>query len=553
MGTKYFSLVLHSHIPYVVAHGTWPHGMDWLYEAAAETYLPLFRTFRNMAEDGIPPQVTIGFTPVLMAQLKHPHFIRGFERYLRMKVEACRSDRRWFDHAGESALSELTRYWEDFYVLIERLFEDDLEGDILAGYRRLQDDGHLEILTSAATHGYFALLSRDESIRSQVRQGRVVYEKYFGRPARGFWIPECSFRPRGLWKNPFGDGPAKPRAGVDEILKSEGLDFFFVDSHLLLGGNLQGMYEDRFPALREFRDPADDARRTTPNPERTLSRSYLSDPSLAAFFARDQKSGAQVWSRTIGYPGDGAYLEFHKKHFPGGGRYWRITSPGADLADKALYIPTDAASRSAAHAGHFVRLLEEILADRDEGTICSMYDAELFGHWWFEGPEWMSQVLRQAAGGAVRPRTVGGSLLDLPPREIVSLPEGSWGEGGGHHIWFNPDTADVWRKIYRIEEEAAGFDLAALRTEDRSRDLLRQFFREKFLLESSDWPFLISTGSARDYAEQRMTEHFDRATALAGWLKRGTPLSSAEERRFARWVKDDGLFEDVVLPDGSII
>jgi 1,4-alpha-glucan branching enzyme len=182
-----------------------------------------------------------------------------------------------------------------------------------------------------------------------------------------------------------------------------------------------------------------------------------------------------------------------------------------------------------------------------------MYDAELFGHWWFEGPEWVALVLRQAAFGAVRPRTVGGSLLDLPPREIISLPEGSWGEGGGHHIWFNPDTADIWRKIYQVEEEAARLDLTALRTQDRSRDMLRQFFREKFLLESSDWPFLISTGSARDYAELRAAEHFDRATTLAAWMRRETPLSTAEERRFTRWEKDDGLFEEVVLPDGSII
>ncbi|MDH4198012.1 MAG: hypothetical protein OEW05_11420, partial [Candidatus Aminicenantes bacterium] len=181
MAPKYFSLVLHSHIPFVLAHGSWPHGMDWLYEAAAETYLPLLDAFERLAKKGLPPKVNIGFTPVLMAQLKDPGFVEGFSAYLRMKAAIARDDELSFARAGRTDLQPLAAYWRAWYE--ERLaqFLEGTRGDIIGAFRALQDGGQLEVLTSAATHGYFPLLSRDSSIRHQVRQGKETYRRYFGR------------------------------------------------------------------------------------------------------------------------------------------------------------------------------------------------------------------------------------------------------------------------------------------------------------------------------------------------------------------------------------
>jgi 1,4-alpha-glucan branching enzyme len=550
MADKYFSLVLHSHIPYVLAHGSWPHGMDWLYEAAAEAYMPLLDVFERLAGEGISARTNISFTPVLMDQLKDPNFVRGFDEYLRMKVEIARRDRAYFVRTGNSALLPLTDFWEAWYGKLLADFSDRYRGDIIDGFRALQDRGHVEVMTSAATHGYFPLLARDESIRHQVRQGRHTYRKYFGRDARGFWIPECAYRPGYSWKQPFGDADPYARLGVDEILGQEGVGYFFVDSHLLKGGEAMGVYTDRFPGLKLLWEKFQDAYEPSAEIGRDPYSSYLAHPSRVPFFARDDVSGSQVWSRYMGYPGDGHYLEFHKKHFPGGMRYWRITSSEADLGLKEPYDPAATRERIERHAEHFASVLEDALKERSSGSVVALYDTELFGHWWFEGPEWLYSVIKKLSTGAVKPMTAGGCLDRLPPETVISLPEGSWGKGGFHWIWLNDDTAWVWKKIYRIEEAAAGL---MPRLAQLDRRLLRQFFREKFLLESSDWPFLISTWSARDYAETRAAEHYERALTLAGWLAEARALTAAEEALLGVFETEDNLFEEVLLPDGTVI
>jgi 1,4-alpha-glucan branching enzyme len=550
MSDKLFSLVLHSHIPYVLAHGSWPHGMDWLYEAAAETYLPLLDVFERLAGEGIAARTNISFTPVLLEQLRDPGFVGGFEDYLNMKIERAVLDRAYFEKSGNDALRPLTRFWEDWYRRRLGDFRDRFGRDIVGAFRSLQDRDLVEILTSGATHGYFPLLSRDQSIRQQIGQGVQTYRRHFGREPRGFWIPECAYRPGYAWRNPLGQGEAYDRPGVDEILDEAGLGYFFVDSHLLKGGEARGVYIDRFPGLKLLWEKFRDAYRPAGELANDPYSAYLADPSGLPFFARDDVSGSQVWSRSMGYPGDGAYLEFHKKHFPGGMRYWRITSSEADLGLKQPYDPAPVRGRLEEHAAHFVSVLHTALEGRTAGSITALYDTELFGHWWFEGPEWLYQVIKKLSAGPVQPSTASDALARNPPQTVIALSEGSWGQGGFHWIWLNDDTAWIWKKIYRIEEAAAGLEPRLARLDRR---LLKQFFREKFLLESSDWPFLISTWSARDYAENRAAEHFERALTLAGWLEAERPLSGAEEALLRTFESEDHLFEEVVLPDGTVI
>ena len=549
MPHKNFVLVLHSHIPYVLSHGSWPHGVDWLFEAAAESYLPLLDVFRRLADEGISPQVNIGITPVLAAQLKDARFKSGFDEYLAMKIEIAARDRAYFERTGDAGLVALTAFWQKWYEKLVADFHGTYHEDIVDGFRALQDAGQIEVLTSAATHGYFPLLARDESVRLQVRQGTHAYRKDFGRDPKGFWIPECAYRPGYSWKPPFGDRPPYTRQGVDEILGSEGIGYFFVDGHLLKGGVAMGVYTDRFPALKRLWEGSRGTSNRPEDPTRDPYSAYRAYPSNTPFFVRDEVSGSQVWSRQSGYPGDGWYLEFHKKHFPGGMRYWRITSSEAGLGDKAPYDPGKVRERLKEHARHFVSSVEEILRTREEGTIVALYDTELFGHWWFEGPEWLYLVLKGLDRSSVHPMMGAAALDALPPRSVVSLPEGSWGEGGFHGIWLNEDTAWIWERIYRIEEAAARLG-DGKRADPR---LLKQFIREKFLLESSDWPFLISTWSARDYAQNRAAEHYERARALAGWIKAGRPLAGGEAALLDTWEKEDRLFDEVVTPDGQIL
>jgi 1,4-alpha-glucan branching enzyme len=550
MKVKHFSLVLHSHIPYVLAHGSWPHGMDWLFEAAAESYLPLLQVFERLRDEGIPARVNISFTPVLIEQLKSPSFGAGFEEYLRMKAEIARHDRLYFERIGAKSLLALTEYWESWYSGLLETFSDKYQKDILGQYRKLQEDGQVEVLTSAATHGYFPLLSEDDSIRWQVRQGRYVYEKYLGRKPTGFWLPECAYRPGYSWKSPLGGREASDRAGVDEILGEEGLGCFFVDSHLLSGGEAKGVYLDRFPALKLLWEKFKKEYQPGKETEKVSYLPYLAYPSRVPFLVRDQKSGTQVWSGKTGYPGDGWYLEFHKKHFPGGMRYWRITAADADLGDKQPYDPERVRERLEENASHFVASLEESLKGREEGVVVALYDTELFGHWWFEGPQWLYLVLKKLQETEVGSQTVQGCLEALRPHALISLPEGSWGTGGFHWIWLNDDTAWIWEKIYAMEKEATRMKSLPMVPDSR---ILKQFCREKFLLESSDWPFLISTWTARDYSENRAAEHFVRARTLVEWIKKKTPLNPDQEKLLSVWEEEDQLFSEVVTPDGRII
>jgi 1,4-alpha-glucan branching enzyme len=527
-----FTFVLHSHIPYVLAHGRWPHGTDWLAEVAAETYIPLLDVLNRLVGEGISPRITLGITPVLAEQLADEAFKDEFTDYLNQKISAAVANAREFKSDGNAHLLGLAMFWQDYYQHVLEAFTGTYGRDIVGAFRALQDAGHMEIITSAATHGYLPLLLTDESVQAQIKQGVAVYKRHFGRDPRGFWLPECAYRPRYAWNPPIAefktDTPTL-RKGVEEFLTENGIEYFFVDSHLLKGGAAVGVYAERFRGLQDLWQQFSKGY-TPENEERSPYRPYLVNstggplPPIAVY-SRDPLTGSQVWSGEHGYPGDPAYLEFHKKHYPGNLRYWRVSTDKANLDAKELYQPFEAGHRVREHAGHFVELIRKALTDHrtahgDTGFITALYDTELFGHWWFEGADFLYEVLKSLNAAEDIELTDCSSYLDAyAPKTVVSLPEGSWGEGGYHWIWLNEWTVWTWEKIYAAEiqmKELAGTygDLPAVQT------LLRQAARELLLLQSSDWQFSISTFGSRDYAEERVKYHAKRFTQIADLIER---------------------------------
>ncbi len=547
---KALAFVLHSHLPYVVNHGTWPHGAEWLYEAAAECYVPLYWVFRKLEERGVRQAVTLGITPILAEQLRMPEFQQGFRQYLEAKQASAADDEQTFRRLGLDHRARVARFWQTFYWQVAQTF-DEVDGDLVQAFARLQEAGVVEILTSAATHGYLPLLGRDEAVWGQVLEGARAYRRHFGRPARGLWPPELAYRPAYRWRRPT-DGKEMDRHGVEHFYHRAGLRFFLVDHHLLKGGRAIGTYLSLFPGLKALWQRFEEEHRPEER-ERDPHRPYYAlspgSEGPVAFFTRDPKTAQQVWSRDIGYPGDPAYLEFHKKHFPSGHRYWRVTDAKADLADKQEYDPDAVPPVIQNHVRHFVGVVQEILARKDTGVVVSPFDTELFGHWWFEGPRWLEGVLQSLAepGSAVRPTTLSQALEALPPEEVVHLPEGSWGEGGFHWVWYNDDTAWTWRHIHRLED--AFFEvLPGLAPSHLGRRLARQMARELLLLESSDWQFLITTWSARDYAEQRVTRHvedLERLLALARALLAQQTWQDADFRFLETLEQRDRIFPDI--------
>ncbi|MDR7483432.1 MAG: DUF1957 domain-containing protein [Armatimonadota bacterium] len=553
----YFLLILHAHLPLVVGHGRWPHGSDWLAEVAVGCYLRLVEQLEALAARGMYAPITISCSPVLCEQLAHPACAAEIEAFLAQRLEAVAENRAAFERAGDGALADLTYFWEDTYrralAHLRRL-----DGDLLGAFARLAAAGAVELITSAATHGYLPLLGRDESVDLQLRVGRAAHVRHFGQPPQGVWLPECAYRPRYEWTPPVGPLRGRVRRwrrGLEEVLAAHGLEYFVADAHLLQGGDARPFYRDYFPALRALGGAqASPAFRRDLVPYRHYRVVSRGGSGEAVVLVRDPQTTMQVWSRVQGYPGDGTYLEFHKRHTPGGIRYWRVTDPCGDLGAKQRYEPAEALERARGHAAHFAALVHDVLAADAArapgvGLAVNPYDAELFGHWWFEGPQFVRAVLERLPSTGVAVETPAAVLARHPPAETVSLLEGSWGDGGDHRVWLNRETEWTWEMLYAVEEDFWTLaDGIAWEAHPLRRRLLAQLARELLLLQASDWQFLITTASARNYAESRFAEHYGHFVRLAQLLRRaaeGQPLAAEDDAFLATREAQDFPFPDI--------
>jgi 1,4-alpha-glucan branching enzyme len=550
MSVGRFMLVLHSHMPYVLSHGKSPHGTDWLFEGAVECYLPLLDVLERFRQQGVKPRWTVNITPILAEQLDDPAFKAGFIEYCEEKVEYARQDRELFEQQGELWLTGLAAMWERYFSKAILQFKHQCGQSITGSFRSFYEDGLIELITCGATHGYFPLAGTDESIQAQVKLAVSSHEKRFGSKPRGIWLPECAYRPGYAWKAPAGDDETVwERKGVEQFLQENGLEYFFVDSHMIRGGEPLGTYWQKFPQLAELFSRSKSLF-SPPDEFRSEYEHYLI-PEGVTVFARDPQSTVKVWSGEVGYPGNEYYLEFHKQQYPGRHRYWRISPDKADLGAKQTYDPWKAHELIATHAEDFLSIVKSTLADykgkaNREGTLVAMYDTELFGHWWWEGPEFLYELgIRMAADPDIQMAS-GGDVIDQDPaRHMIHLPEGSWGEGGYHNVWLNEDNHWTWERLYPAQKYMR--KLAQLGTTGLAKEIAEQAARELILAEASDWQFLISTFSARDYSEARFTDHIDRFTRLAEMAERvhGGGLLELEEQEFL----EDCQVKDAPFPE----
>jgi 1,4-alpha-glucan branching enzyme len=549
-----FLLCLHSHMPYVLSHGKSPHGTDWINESAAECYLPILHALDRLVHEGIKPRWTINMTPILAEQLDDESFKAGFEHYCQEKIDIALSDQKRFEKEGPLWMQGLAGMWQRYYTRALVQFKHQWGRAINEGFRHFQEVGAIEIITSCATHGYMPLLGTDESCQAQVKLGVESHRRRFGRSPRGIWLPECAYRPAYEWMPPVAEEgietrTAFPRKGVEEYLRENGIEYFFVDSHMIRGGQPLGTYAMQFPQLAELF--ARSSEFFTPPPEYRSEYEHYMLPNGIVCMARDPQTTVKVWSGDTGYPGDEYYLEFHKQLYPGRLRYWRISQNKADLGQKQPYDPWMAYERIDGHADDMLRTLKGTLAHyrgtaNRAGTVVAMYDTELFGHWWWEGPEFLYEMGRRIHHDPDIESVSGGDLLDEEPaRHMITLPEGSWGEGGYHYVWLNEDNHWTWRDLYPAERRLR--KLVRAISSAPAREILEQAARELLLAEASDWQFLISTRSARDYAEVRFADHiarFNRLASLAEAVESGASLTP-EENAFV----EDCRMKDAAFPE----
>ncbi|NJL57277.1 hypothetical protein HC928_20645 [bacterium] len=419
-----FTFVLHSHLPYARLAGRWPHGEAWIHETACDTLIPLLQTLYDLKEDAVEYRLTLSLSPVLLEQLTDPVVLEHFEQYLDDKLAAAERDVQHFTLEGETLatsaadphLHYMASWYRDWYASINRAYIKRFKRDIVGAFKRLQDSGHVEIITSAATHAYLPLLGEDASIRAQLKAAVASYERCFGRKPAGIWLPECGYRP-----------------GLERFLAEAGLKVFFSETHAVTGGQPVGVAAGDVLGLygrikRHYVIPESSARHT-PRRATTTYKAYRVSGEDIAVMGRDNRTVQQVWSIDWGYPGDFDYREFNKKAGTSGLHYWRVTGAKTDLAHKDYYHPEWAAYKVDQHAEHFAHLVGDLLRDYHNdsgefGLIASTYDTAIFGQLWFEGLNWLGKVLRHLAQNPdVELTTASAFLQSHTPQESLDLPE----------------------------------------------------------------------------------------------------------------------------------
>ncbi|MFH1035601.1 MAG: 1,4-alpha-glucan branching protein domain-containing protein [Pseudomonadota bacterium] len=493
----HFALMLHAHMPYCRKSGVWPAGEEWLFEAMNETYIPLLLVLRRLLYAGVPCQAMVGVVPVLAEQLADPYMKDRFCEYMESLIWRTRQDLERFQ--DDDARQRAAAYWLGLYEEHYRAFTRDFHRDILGTLKWLQDEGLVELLTSAATHGFLPLLEHDSSIQAQVRLGVETFRRHFGRDPQGFWLPECAYRPA-QWSQLLG----RERQAIDQWLAREGLKYFFVE----------GVGITRARLL--------DGAAGQPGP--STFRGYRLASGVAVF-GRNQATGEQVWSPQKGYPGDSRYLEFHQKDPQSGLRYLRVTG----RVDKEIYDPEAARGAVADQARHFVGLLQGELAQaaqtREAPVLVAPYDCELYGHWWHEGPAFLELVYHELARQTlVEPIGLGRYLQRHGPGlATIEMTASTWGLNSDFTVWQNPEHGWLWPYINasarEMEELLAMLQAQGQPRGQRGQRILRQMGRELLLMQGSDWPFLLFTTQAKEYANQRFHHHHQRFRKLS-WAAR---------------------------------
>ncbi|HEO63766.1 MAG TPA: DUF1957 domain-containing protein [Candidatus Omnitrophica bacterium] len=487
----YLSIVLHAHLPYV-RHPEYDEFIEerWLFEAITETYIPLIEMFRRLRNEGVSFRLTMSITPTLANMLKDELLQDRYLKHIEKLIELAEKE---IGRTQNSPFNRLARMYCDEFKRARHVFADEYNRNILNAFKEYQDAGFLEIITCGATHGFMPLMINPESVKAQVRVGIQTYQEVFGKKPSGIWLPECGYRPYD-----------------DKILKKEGIKYFLVDTHGILFAH--------------------------PRPRYGVYSSYFCSSGVAVF-GRDVESSKSVWSAAEGYPGDYYYREFYRDVGfdldyeyvrpyinPDGSRgntgikYYRITG---NAPHKEPYDVDRARDKAAEHAGNFMfnrQKQVEYLAnfmDR-KPIIVAPYDAELFGHWWFEGPMFLEFLIKKIYYDQSDIKLISpvDYLKKYPRNQILKPSFSSWGWKGYSEFWLNGANDWVYRHLHKAAQRMKKLALENRGATGLRKRALNQMARELLLAQSSDWTFIMKTATHIEYAQRRVKEHIFRFNRL---------------------------------------
>jgi 1,4-alpha-glucan branching enzyme len=503
MPTGHLLLLLHAHLPYI-RHAEDPFFLEenWLVEAITETYIPILHRLERLHAEGVHARLTMTWSPPLCEMLADPLLAERYRARITRLLELAEQEVPAKAHSPFAEAAVMYRDHLRWCLAVWKRFH----GNLLLWVRELKDKGVLEPITCTATHGFLPLMLTREARRAQIEIAAANFRKHFGETPNGIWLAECGYVP-----------------GVEELLRDAGIRYFFTDTH--------GIYYGE------------------PRPRYGVYAPVYTTCGVAAM-GRDPESSRSVWSAEVGYPGDPDYREFYRdlgydgeydyvRNFlhPDGVRrnlglkYHRVTGKVA-IHEKQAYIPSNAFAKARLHAYDFLTARYHqachlhSLIERPP-LVVSPYDAELFGHWWFEGPEFIEWIFRHAQNGGHQVLPVSGYeyLLHNPVNQVVMPSASSWGDAGYNGVWLNPTNDWIYRHLHLAEERMAECARRFPDASGESREVLNQMARELLLMQSSDWAFIMTTGTTVPYAVRRTKDHINRFTGLYEALVNGQSLT----------------------------
>ena len=522
----YLTMVLHAHLPFVrePAHERFLEE-NWLYEALTETYLPLLVMFEGLIRDSVDFRLTMSLTPSLLSMLDDEMLRDRYETRLRSLVEL--SEKEMSRQRHDADYYELAHFYHERLTSLLDFYLDRCGRDVVGAFRRLQEMGRVEIVTCAATHGFLPLLRHQpSSVRAQVQIAVDHYHRRFGRKPEGIWLPECGFYP-----------------GLDEVLADAGIRYFFVESHALFHASSRPQFGVYAPTVCA---------------------------SGVAAFARDPECAKQVWSVEEGFPGAPDYREFYRDighdlpldyvapyigpdglRIHTGIKYYRVTGK---TDEKQPYVRERALQQAARHADEFLdwrRKQVEWLSENVDRrpVIVAPYDAELFGHWWFEGPDWINFLLRKIAfdQNQILTATPSEYLAEYPEAQVATPSASSWGAGGYNEVWLNQSNDWLVPEVLGAAGEMARLAHVHRGEAGWRRRVLNQASRELLLAQGSDWSFILRTGTATEFATGRVKEHLRNFRELRTMLEscKEDALTDSLRDRLEEIETKDNLFPDL--------
>ncbi len=525
----YLCIILHAHLPYI-RHPEYDYFLEenWLYEAITETYIPLLDVFEKLINEGVDFRITLSLSPSLVEMFNDYLLRERYKRYVERLIEL--SEKEGHRTKGDIHFEPIVKMYNQRFRRIKYLFEDVYKRDLTSAFKALQDTGRIEIITSTATHAFLPnLLIYPQAVRAQIKIAKEHFKKNFNRFPKGIWLPECGYAP-----------------GIDRYLREEGIKFFFLDTHGVIYGRPLPQYGVYAPVFC---------------------------PSGVIAFGRDVETSRQVWSSTEGYPGDTHYRDFYRdigfdldceyiKPYinPDGMRtytglkYYRITGR-AD--NKKPYDIAQAKKKAAEHASNFIfnrGLQVDFLSDTLRlnsinffPVIVATYDAELFGHWWFEGIDWLDFILRETQKKNVNFKTITPSeYIKLFPSQYECLQTcqpsmSSWGHRGYNEVWLNSSNNYIYRHLHKMTNRMIYLADRFPEANGITRRALNQAARELLLSQHSDWAFMMNAGDATEYAKKRFTEHTARFNSLYKSI-----ISKNIPKRWLVEIEDrDRIFADI--------